>query len=1183
MGQRARRWVVAAVAALAAVAPTLALTTTAPAAAASRIATAPRLTPAFEDAPRPLVVNLGRGRAIAAVAGHAHVCAVLASSALECWGWNFDGQLGDGTTATTTRPRLVRGLTGVTGVALGFAHTCARLRTATVACWGWNFAGQLGDRSLRSSSLPQRVLGLVGARQVTVGFAHSCALVDNGTVRCWGWNAAGQLGDGTTASQWVPVAVRGLRDVLQISAGYATTCAVLRSHRVACWGANASGELGDGARRATMRPVLVHGLSDVRSVAVGFASVCAVLLDGKVACWGKNNFGQLGDGSRRSRAIPTSVRDLAHATQVALGYGHACALLSNGTVRCWGWNGHGQLGTGDEASHLTAVPSATLGHVRSVTAGDDDTCALLAVGLVSCWGWNNEGELGDGTREQTTRPPYVPAAPRITVSSVGDERVRLSWYAPGAHGVAPITSYTATATDTTAAGRGGQRCVWRAGPLACTVVGLRNGDAYRFAVDARNVAGHGPWSAPSPLVVPATIPGSPRTVTAFAANTAAEVTWAAPISDGGRAVTRYVATATDVTTPAGSGGTCVWTTGPLACTVEGLANGDSYTFTVFARNPVGAGGAGPRSNAVIPAAVPDAPPDVVATPASEMATVTWDAASTNGSAVTGYKVTATDTTTIANGGQTCTWTAGPFTCTLTGLTNGDDYTFGVAATNAVGSGPPGLSLPVTPATVPDAPQDVVGTSGNASVVLTWSAPASTGGLPITTYTATATDTSNPGSGHPSCTSSGPLTCTVTGLTNGDAYTFTVTATSGAGTSAPSTASPPVTPATVPGAPTGVTATSGPASANVTWTAGATGGSPITGYVVTAADATTPANGHQTCSTSTLACPFTGLTDGDSYTFTVKASNAVGTGPASSPSNAVTPADVPGSPQNVSATPGTNQAKVTWTAPGSTGGDPITGYTVLASDEVDPPAGGEKCTTTGALTCTVKSLTNGDPYTFTVTATTIVGTSDPSSPSQPVTPFGDPDAPTGVTGVAQVGGATVSWNAPGNDGGSAIFDYTVTATDETNSGDAGGSCDWGGSGPLSCIVSGLTNGDTYTFTVTATNAAGTGPSSAPSSDVTLPSAPDAPSGVVGVSEIGSAVVSWNAPDTDGGSTITDYTVTASDQSNPSAGGETCDWSGGPLDCTVGGLTSGDTYTFTVTATNGVGMSPASDPSVGIVID
>ena len=169
--------------------------------------------------------------------------------------------------------------------------------------------------------------------------------------------------------------------------------------------------------------------------------------------------------------------------------------------------------------------------------------------------------------------------------------------------------------------------------------------------------------------------------------------------------------------------------------------------------------------------------------------------------------------------------------------------------------------------------------------------------------------------------------------------------------------------------------------------------------------------------------------------------------------------VPGAPTSVIATPGNASALVSWAAPASDGGSPITGYTATSAP------GGKTCTTTGALSCTVTGLTNGTAYTFTVTATNVIGTGPASTATIAVTPALVPGAPTGVSAVAGYHQATVSWSVPASDGGSAILSYTVTSTPGSFTSTAIGPA------ATSAIVSGLSIGTSYTFTVHATNAVG----------------------------------------------------------------------------------------------------------------
>jgi Fibronectin type III domain len=655
-----------------------------------------------------------------------------------------------------------------------------------------------------------------------------------------------------------------------------------------------------------------------------------------------------------------------------------------------------------------------------------------------------DGPTGLGTPNGTAAfmPATVPGKPTAVSATPGNASALVSWSAPSSNGGSAITGYTVASTPSSAG------CT-TTGALSCTVSGLTNGQSYTFTVTATNAVGPGAASDPSPPVTPVGPPGKPTGVAATPGNASASVSWLAPATDGGSAITGY----TVASSPSSAGCT---TTGALSCTVSGLTNGQSYTFTVTATNGIGTGPPSDPSAAVTPATVPGAPTGVTATRGNASAAVAWSAPASNGGAtITSYTVTASD------GTHTCGWTSGQLSCTVSGLTNGVAYTFTVTATNWAGTGSPsGPSNSVTPATVPGQPTGVGGTPGNASAVVSWTAPSDDGGSAITGYTVASSPSSA------GCTTAGALSCTVSGLTDGQGYTFTVTAANSVGPGLPSGPSATVTPATVPGAPTGVTATRGDASALVSWSApSSNGGAAITSYTVTASD------GIHTCGWSggSLSCTVSGLTNGQSYTFTVTATNWAGTGAPSSPSNSVVPAAVPGPPTGVGGTPGNASAVVSWLAPSDDGGSAITGYTVSSS----PSSAG--CTTGGTLSCTVSGLTNGQPYTFTVTATNSAGTGLPSDPSTPVTPGPTaPGQPTGLSATPGHGTATLSWTAPA-DNGSAITGYTVT---EVGLGVVG--CVM--TGTTSCIVTGLSAGQPYTFTVSAVNGVGTGPASAPSNSV-----------------------------------------------------------------------------------------------------
>ena len=278
-------------------------------------------------------------------------------------------------------------------------------------------------------------------------------------------------------------------------------------------------------------------------------------------------------------------------------------------------------------------------------------------------------------------------------------------------------------------------------------------------------------------------------------------------------------------------------------------------------------------------------------------------------------------------------------------------------------------------TVANAPIMGTATAGNTQASVSFIAPANNGGSPIAYYTAT----SLPGGITKILEQAVSGTITITGLTNGTAYTFTVTATNAIGTGAASSASNSVTPATVPGAPTIGTAVRGNAQASVPFTAPVSnGGLIITSYTATSSPGSFTGTLTQSGSGTIIV---TGLTNGTPYTFTVKATNAVGTGVASAASNSVTPLTVPGAPTIGTAVGGPTTASVPFTAPASNGGSAIISYTATSS----PGGFTGTLTQAGNGTITVTGLTNGTPYTFTVTATNTVGTGAASAASNAVTP------------------------------------------------------------------------------------------------------------------------------------------------------------------------------------------------------
>jgi large repetitive protein len=283
--------------------------------------------------------------------------------------------------------------------------------------------------------------------------------------------------------------------------------------------------------------------------------------------------------------------------------------------------------------------------------------------------------------------------------------------------------------------------------------------------------------------------------------------------------------------------------------------------------------------------------------------------------------------------------------------------------------------------------------------------------------------------------------------------------------------------TTPGAPTIESAVPGDGSATVTFDApGDDGGSAITVY--TASCSSTDGGDPGTAQTpdGTVApLLVSGLTNGNTYTCIVTATNANGDGPGSDPSSSFVPYTVPDAPTIGTATGGDATASVTFTAPAFDGGSPITSYTAECASH----HGATGSVDGAASPIVVTGLTNGSTYTCSVTATNLAGSGDASADSNTFVPYTVPDAPTIGTATGGNAAASVTFTAPAFDGGSPITGYTATCL--SSNGGATGSVE-GGASPI--VVTGLTNGSTYTCTVTAANLAGSGAASGPSNAFTL---------------------------------------------------------------------------------------------------
>ncbi len=346
--------------------------------------------------------------AVGLTAGAGHSCALNEAGRAYCWGYNGQGQLGDGTTTTRTQPKQVAVLQDTRKISAGALHTCA-ISSDKAWCWGDNARGQLGDGTKLKKSIPVEVVGLNAITDLSAGDFHSCAALTGGTAWCWGRNNHGQLGNGSLVDSSFPVQVSGLSDVvnvrtslnfdINVASPNASTCALLGNGQVACWGANSKGTLGDGTTQDRQTPVFSAGIQDAVGVAMGREHTCVVHASGTVSCTGANYFGALGDGTQTDRTTHVPAQGLNGVCAVAAGEFHTCALTNAGAVYCWGGNNAGQVSPPKVGQGHVPLPTLLAGvsNAIGIATGVGHSCARLKDGSVRCWGANGHGQLGSTT------------------------------------------------------------------------------------------------------------------------------------------------------------------------------------------------------------------------------------------------------------------------------------------------------------------------------------------------------------------------------------------------------------------------------------------------------------------------------------------------------------------------------------------------------------------------------------------------------------------------------------------------------------------------------------------------------------------------------------------------------------------------------------------------------------------
>jgi alpha-tubulin suppressor-like RCC1 family protein len=379
-----------------------------------------------------------RARPATPTAEHSSPPVLEQPSTVEHWGSFFGGRKGVNFDLAPSPVALtVPGTVAEIGTSNSTQY--ALLTNGTLYAWGLGNEGQLGDGSSASSfTTPVRVRFPRGVKIASIPtdampFDAALAIDTEGNVWGWGQNGQGELCLRDTRTYATPVRLP-LSDVTAVAG--AANHALYDAHgTVYACGSNSAGDLGDGSIRNSTTPVKVAGLgaSPVTELLASFANSGALLSNGEYFDWGYDGHGQLGDGQFQvSSDVPVRVNLPYPVTQVALGgsiwdNGQTLVMLSNGSLWAWGTNFNGQLGDGttlSQASPVRISPPAGVTY-KLLATGAITSYAVSTAGTVYAWGASPVGQVGDGTTLTTLTPVRVASGAAMISSTANDVAVTI--------------------------------------------------------------------------------------------------------------------------------------------------------------------------------------------------------------------------------------------------------------------------------------------------------------------------------------------------------------------------------------------------------------------------------------------------------------------------------------------------------------------------------------------------------------------------------------------------------------------------------------------------------------------------------------------------------------------------------------------------------------------------------------
>ncbi|MCL2498539.1 MAG: hypothetical protein FWF06_08010 [Symbiobacteriaceae bacterium] len=340
---------------------------------------------------------------VAIAAGELSSVALNSRGELYTWGFNWNGQLGDGMDGwglAKPKPGLI--LRQVASIAVGAGHTLALDNTGTLYAFGQGWDGQIGSGAAGMRSVQRKPLAIMtDVSTMAAGAAHSLVVTQDGALYVFGRNRNGELGLGHTTSQTRPQ-LTAVSDVAYVSAGDRHSLALLTDGTLLAWGDNYAGQLGTGDRASSLHPVEV--MKDVRQAYAGRINSFAITQDGALWGWGSGIASLRYQGADPQEVQLTPQKLMNGVKEVAIGASHLLILTEDGTLFVSGENWLGQLGV--SAATLT-VPQQLQKGITTIAAGGWHSLAVDEKGDLLVWGDNSYGQLGNMNFNSLTSPTRI--------------------------------------------------------------------------------------------------------------------------------------------------------------------------------------------------------------------------------------------------------------------------------------------------------------------------------------------------------------------------------------------------------------------------------------------------------------------------------------------------------------------------------------------------------------------------------------------------------------------------------------------------------------------------------------------------------------------------------------------------------------------------------------------------------